>query len=85
MAVMANSGDILIVCLSRSFGGGEIRVLTTARGMNGRCGCMVATLTDSPLAKRLAEQGGKGRGVGRRRADPRLLLLPAQDGRLAGC
>ncbi len=71
---MAKPSDILMVCLSRSFGGGEIRVLTVAQGMNGHRGCAVATLNDSPLARRLADQGGKGWGVGRRRADPRLLL-----------
>ncbi len=74
MSGLAEPGGVLMVCLSRSFGGGEIRVLTMARGLSKRRGCTVATLTDSPLAKRLREQGGTARGIGRRRADPGLLL-----------
>ena len=71
---MSEPRGILIICLSKGFGGAEIRVLTMAKGLHGHRPYVVATLTDSPLAVRLADQGLRGVGVGRSRTDPRLIV-----------
>ncbi|MGI9500427.1 MAG: glycosyltransferase [Geminicoccaceae bacterium] len=71
--VITGDGGILVVCLSSGFGGADVRVLQVARGLHGLCDYAVATLTDSPLAKKLEAAGLNIVGMGTSRADPRLL------------
>lgn len=74
LGVTAGEGGILIVCLSSGFGGADVRVLQVARGLHGLCDYAVATLTGSPLAKKLEAAGLSVIGMGTSRTDPRLLL-----------
>jgi glycosyltransferase involved in cell wall biosynthesis len=73
MPVAEEARPVLLVCLARSFGGAEIRVLQIATALQGRRSYTVATLEGSPLFHRLVERGLSTLPVGRGRADPRLL------------
>ncbi|MFC1959484.1 glycosyltransferase family 4 protein [Chloroflexota bacterium] len=66
---------VLLVLLSQTFGGAEVRVLTQARAMQ-ELGheCHVAVLADSPLHKRLQIEQLPYVTVTAGRGDPRLLF-----------
>jgi glycosyltransferase involved in cell wall biosynthesis len=66
---------VLLVSLSRRFGGADVRVMQLARAMQARGQrYAVATLSASPLYHKLREEGLNGVEVGRARADPMLLV-----------
>jgi glycosyltransferase involved in cell wall biosynthesis len=69
---------VLLVCLSRGFGGAEARIHAVATALHGVRPYAVATLDGSPLARRLAAHGLNVLPVGRSRTDPRLLLRLAR-------
>jgi glycosyltransferase involved in cell wall biosynthesis len=51
------SNSVLIVDLSKRYGGADVRVFDVARALHGHPGCGVATLKGSPLHRRLEEAG----------------------------
>lgn len=80
MILMPLKGDavmspaVLIVSLSKRFGGAEVRVLQTASGLHGKCRYAVAVLKDSPLHRKLIEAGASVLPVSYGRGDPRLFF-----------
>lgn len=71
---VAGQGAVLIVCLSSGFGGADVRVLQTAKGLHGRRDYAIATLTGSPLSRKLRAAGLNAVEMGSSRMDPGLLL-----------
>lgn len=73
---MRRSADpaVLIVCLSRRFGGAEVRVLQTAGALRGRCRHAVAVLEGSPLHRKLTEAGCPVLPFAYGRGDSRLFF-----------
>ena len=72
--VVAGHGAVLIVCLSSGFGGADVRVLQIAGGLHGRRDYAVATLTESPLSRKLRAAGLNAVEMGSSRMDPGLLV-----------
>jgi glycosyltransferase involved in cell wall biosynthesis len=74
LAPVADS-PVLLVSLSRRFGGADVRVIQLARGLHTRGRrYAVATLTGSPLYQKLTAEGLKAIELGRVRASPMLLV-----------
>ena len=71
---MADIGPILIVNLAKRYGGAVVRVIEIANALHGRIPYAVATLTDSPLHKRLVEEHLIALPLSFNKGDPRLLL-----------
>lgn len=65
---------VLIVSLSRRFGGAEVRVLQTATALRGKCRHAVAVLEGSPLHRKLSEAGCPVLPFAYGRGDPRLFF-----------
>lgn len=66
---------VLLVCLSKEFGGADVRVIQTARHLHDtRHSYAVLALKGGPLARRLADQGLNVVPVARRRWNPLLAL-----------
>jgi len=65
----------LLVCLSRQFGGVDVRILDTARGLKQReISYLVAVLEGSPLHVALKAEGLAVHAIARGRADPRIVV-----------
>lgn len=69
-----HSKVVLLVSLSKRFGGADVRVLQTARGLHQRCPYAVATLGKSPLYHKLLAEGLTVLECGTNRASPGLLF-----------
>src|SRR5690349_11689561 len=65
---------ILVVDLSKRYGGVDVRVADMAIGLKDRCEILVVVLKDSPIAKILQQAGVAIYPVQRDRHDPRLAL-----------
>lgn len=63
---------ILLVDLSKRFGGADIRVIQTASALSGCCDVVVAVLEGSPVEKMLRDAGLKTHAISRSRHDPRM-------------
>lgn len=64
---------VLLVDLSKRFGGADVRVLQTARALGGRCRIAVAVLDGSPVHHELAASGIETVPIDLRRGDPRMI------------
>lgn len=69
-----NTGPVLIVNLSKRYGGAEVRVIDMAAAFHGRLLYSVAALKDSPLHKRLKEANLNVLPISFSRSDPRVLF-----------
>ena len=67
--------SVLIVDLAKRYGGAEVRVLDTARSLDGRYPYAVATLEGSPLHQRLEAAKLVSLPVPFSRSDPRVLFF----------
>lgn len=67
--------SVLIVDLAKRYGGAEVRVLDTARSLDGRYPYAVASLVGSPLHQRLEAAKLVSLPVPFSRSDPRLLFF----------
>ena len=66
---------VMIVDLSKRFGGADVRVLQLAAALRASgVPFVVATLSGSPLHRRLAAAGHPRLAIARRRGDPRIVL-----------
>ena len=74
LAQTAGSGPILIVDLSRNFGGVDVRVIDVARGLHGLRPYAVAVLRDSLIHQRLAALNLNVLPIDVSRGDPRMLM-----------
>lgn len=73
--VIATGPPVMIVDLSKRFGGADVRVLQLAAALRAsRVPFVVATLSGSPLHRRLAAAGHPRLAIARRRGDPRIVL-----------
>ncbi|AXI47277.1 hypothetical protein C1J03_15425 [Sulfitobacter sp. SK012] len=69
------SQSCLIVCLSRAFGGADVRVIQTARWCEAHGHpYLVAALSGSQLHRDLEKEGMNVEPLRRKRGDPRLIL-----------
>ena len=75
---------VLIVALSKYFGGADVRVLSLAAALHGQRDYSVAVLADSPLHKRLAADGLNALPIVHRRGSPRVWHTLRQQIRLGG-
>lgn len=66
---------VLIVALSKSYGGADVRVLTLAQALHGQREYYVAVLKNSPLHKRLIEQKLNAIAIPYGRGDVRTALF----------
>ena len=65
--------SILLVALSKGYGGAEVRVFDMAQAFNGRCHYAVVTISGSILDQRLENAGLARRPMTLKRSDPRLM------------
>jgi len=73
------SQPVLLVSLSKRFGGADVRVIQTARGLQHQgCPYAVATLGQSPLYHKLRAEGLVALECGTNRASPGLLFSLVQ-------
>lgn len=70
---MSHEPGVLIVDLSKYFGGTDVRVLNLARALHGKRDYAVAVLEGSPLHQRLQAENLNAAATGYRRSDPRLI------------
>jgi glycosyltransferase involved in cell wall biosynthesis len=75
---MSNWPSVLIVALSKGYGGAEVRVFDMAQAFNGRCHYAVVTMSGSVLDQRLEKAGLARRPMTLKRSDPRLMLRISQ-------
>lgn len=66
--------SVLIINLSKRYGGAEVRVVDTASMIHGRISYAVATLRGSPLHERLCESNLVALPMSYLRSDPRILF-----------
>ena len=71
-ALAGEVGPVLLVALSRGYGGADVRVFDLARSFHGRIPYAVAVLSHSPLQQKLAAAGLAARPLPYARSDPRL-------------
>ncbi|MCI4624832.1 MAG: glycosyltransferase family 4 protein [Candidatus Magnetoovum sp. WYHC-5] len=69
-----NPHCVLMVDLSRHYGGADVRVIDLARLLDGQINYAVVTLEGSGVYRRLNDAALKTAPQGYKRADPRLLL-----------
>ena len=69
---------VLLVDLSKRFGGVDIRVIQTAKALSGPCEVAVAVLEGSPVGDMLHDAGLRTIPVSRSRHDPRIALELAE-------
>lgn len=72
--MQSDAGPVLIVNLSKRFGGAEVRVIDMASAFHGCLTYSVAVLKDAPLYQRLNEAGLEVLPISFSRGNPCLLL-----------
>lgn len=71
---MTDKPSVLIISLSKHFGGAEVRVIETAALLQGKCNYAVVTLKDTPLQHKLQERGLNTIPLSVSKANPTALL-----------